>query len=387
MNHGTSRLLLATLLVCRAATAAPSAEQIYVPGKGHGWSVSGGLVEWHGALVSSLDSSPRGYLFNRDQRGCGVIFSLHHGKFEPLYDFSSHAFERGCNIGGELTVHRDDLYGVTGRGGIRDSGTVFRLTPSGEHHVVHRFQRTDGRGPVAGLVQGADGRLYGVTQLGGDHDRGTVYRIGKSGQLTTLHSFADDDPIGEFPQSGLTLGPDGAVYGTAQYGAHRGGTIFRVPPDGQVSVVKSLEAVDGCWPSKLTMGQDGWLYGAAFLCGEHGMGTLFRVRPDGAFERLHSFSGKDGSGPYHALTQSPDGTWYGVTLGNAQDPRSVAYRTRFDETGLTVLHEFGTVQSGIYPSGALHFGSDGYLYGTTSAGGNDKGFLGSGPGTVFRMAP
>lgn len=377
------------LFVQDAASAGTGYEQIYVPSKGQGWSVSGGLVEWKGALVSSLKSSPKGLFFNRLRRGCGVVFVLAQGKFEPLYDFSSHPYERGCQIGGELTVDQDMLYGVTGEGGIRDNGTVFRLTAKGEHHVVHRFEGTDGRSPIAGLVRGADGRLYGVTPSGGQHDRGTIFRIGRTGRLTTLHHFRDDDELGQLPTSGLTAGPNGAVYGVAQYGRKGGGTIFRVPTDGKVSLVKAFGSADddGCWPGRLTVGQDGWLYGPAFLCGEHRLGTLFRVHPSGAFERLHSFTGADGSGPQHALIQAPDGTWYGVTLGSFEDPASVVYRTRFDGHGVTVLHTFGTVEAGINPSGPLQLASDGYLYGTTSAGGNEKGFLSTGPGTVFRLAP
>jgi uncharacterized repeat protein (TIGR03803 family) len=379
--------LMFCLVAQGAASAAASYEQIYVPSKGQGWSISGGLVEWNGALVSSLDSSPKGYFFNRLQRGCGVVFVLANGKFKPLYDFSSHAYERGCQIGGELSVDGEMLYGVTGEGGIRNNGTVFRLTPKGEHHLVHRFEGTDGRGPIAGLVRGADGRLYGATQFGGQHDRGTIYRIGKSGRLTTLHHFQYEDELGGYPVWGLTAGPDGAVYGVAEGGPKGGGTIFRVSTEGKVSLLKALSAADGCWPGRLTLGQDGWLYGPAFLCGQHSLGTLFRVHPSGAFERLHSFSGVDGSGPNRALTQAPDGTWYGVTAGSFEDPTSVVYRTRFDGQGVTVLHTFGTVEAGITPSGPLHFGSDGFLYGTTKAGGNDKGFLGTGPGTVFRLAP
>lgn len=377
---------ISLFLLIGTAFEARSHEQVYVPGKGHGWSVSGGVLEWDGALISSLESSPKGYLFSRLQRGCGVIFRLAHGKFEPLYDFSSHPIERGCRVGQELTLHEGMIYGVSG-GGVRENGTVFRLTADGEHHVVHRFNGTDGSVPSSGMVRGSDGRLYGVTQKGGQHDRGTIFRIGKRGRLTTLHHFRYEDELGGFPKWGLTAGPDGDVYGVAEGGAKGGGTIFRVTTEGSVSLVKALSSADGCWPGRLTLGQDGWLYGPAFLCGENGLGALFRVHPSGAFDRLHSFSGDDGSGPARALTQAPDGAWYGITMGSFESPTSVVYRTRFDGQGLTVLHTFGTPEAGSTPSGPLHFGSDGSLYGTTKAGGNDKGFLGIGPGTVFRLAP
>jgi uncharacterized repeat protein (TIGR03803 family) len=371
------------LTIGQEAIALDGQETIYVPGKGEGWSVSGGMVELGGALISSLESSPKGHLFGRLQRGCGVVFKLSAGKFEPIYDFSSHPHNRGCRVGQELTLRGAEIYGVTGQGGNNNNGTIFRLTSTGEHRVIHRFNGADGNSPVAGLVQGHDGRLYGVTQSGGQGDHGTLYRIGKTGRLTTLHHFRDDDPLGEFPTEGLTLGPDGAVYGVAQYGPQGGGTIFRVAVDGEVDLVKALKPEDGCSPSRLTVGQDGWLYGSAFRCGDEDMGTLFRIHPSGAFERLHSFSGYDGNGPNYALTQTPDGTWYGVTAFG----EGVAFSTRFDGQGVTVIHRFDSAEAGISPSGPLLYASDGYLYGTTSEGGNEKGIEGSGPGTVFRLTP
>jgi uncharacterized repeat protein (TIGR03803 family) len=374
------------LLFSQSPAIAEGAELIYVPQKGDGWKASGGAVEWNGALVSSLQSSPKGYRFNRAQRGCGVIFRLAGGKAETLYDFSTHPYARGCRVGAELTVHGGDIYGVTWQGGNDDNGTIFRLTSQGVHRVVHRFAGRDGRTPAGGLVRGLDGQLYGVTQYGGLYEHGTVYRLGKTGRLTTLHHFRSGDPLGEFPSEGLTMGPDGAVYGVAEYGTHGGGTIFRISEDGQVALVKALSATDGCWPSKLTTGQDGWLYGSAFRCGDRDMGTLYRLHPDGAFERLHSFSGDDGIAPNFALTQSRDGTWYGVTAGD--DPSSsVVFRTRFDSQGVTVLHRFDSAEAGLGPSGPLLLASDGYLYGTSANGGNEKGFLGTGPGTVFRLVP
>jgi uncharacterized repeat protein (TIGR03803 family) len=376
-------IVMAVFVFCRPAFAIESAEQIYVPTKGQGWKPTAGVVEWSGGLVGTLQNSPKGLFSDGLQRGCGVIFKLAGGRFEPLYDFSSHPYTKGCRVGGVLAVDGNEIYGVTGKGGHNGSGTVFRLNESGEHRVVHRFSGADGSTPAGGLVKGADGLLYGVTQFGGLHDHGTVYRIGKSGRLTTLHHFSDDDPLGEFPHEGMTIGPDGAAYGTARYGAKGGGTVFRVGIDGNVTLVKSLSPTDGCDPSRLALGQDGWLYGSAFSCGDRGLGTLYRVHPSGAFERLHSFSGHDGDGPNYALTQTPDGTWYGVTAM----PPGIAFRTRFDGQGVTGLHRFDAAENGTGPSGPLLLASDGYLYGTTSYGGNEKGFLGTGPGTVFRLAP
>src|ERR1035441_10491006 len=47
----------------------------------------------------------------------------------------------------------------------------------------------------------------------------------------------------------------------------------------------------------------------------------------------------------------------------------------------TILHEFGTNESGVWPQGALVQGADGTLYGTTQAGGVAN------QGQVFRIRP
>jgi len=59
--------------------------------------------------------------------------------------------------------------------------------------VLHAFAGSDGRYPLAGLVEGSDGNFYGTTTHGGASDNGTVFKITPAGTLTTLHSFAGSD--------------------------------------------------------------------------------------------------------------------------------------------------------------------------------------------------
>jgi uncharacterized repeat protein (TIGR03803 family) len=78
--------------------------------------------------------------------------------------------------------------------------------------------------PYTGLTLGPDGNLYGTSLDGGS---GTVFRISSSGALTTLAYFAKTN--GANPQSGLVLGPDGNFYGTASAGGSGSdGAIFRL---------------------------------------------------------------------------------------------------------------------------------------------------------------
>jgi hypothetical protein len=89
------------------------------------------------------------------------------------------------------------------------------------------------------LVCGPDGNLYGVLDdIGRRHD-GFIFRVEpEGGELTIVFEFADSPTRSP---AGLTLGPDGLLYGSATfyYGAtagdgknSAGGVASRMPADG-----------------------------------------------------------------------------------------------------------------------------------------------------------
>lgn len=355
---------------------------------GEGWAPAGGLVQdkWGNLYGVNRDSS-QGLWHNQLHRGCGVIYRIApDGTESTVHDFSDHNVSRGCRPLGELLLEDGWLYGVTFAGGKYGYGTAFRVNFQGRHQVLHHFSGADGEQPSAALVRGSDGALYGTTLIGGSFGWGTVYKIAADGTFTSLYSFWDGDPLGAKPNSEMVLGPDGALYGTANWGRNRKGTVFRVTADGQMSLIHSFTGLDGDLPSGLTLGQDGWLYGAALAGGAYGVGTLYRLTTDGRFETLHSFNGQDGDGPRDRPVQSADGTWYGTTIGTAPS-RSTLYRARFDGSDPTILHVFYLdSHDGGSPVGPLLVGRDGGLYGATSSGGNEK-LGGFGTGTVYRQGP
>ena len=112
---------------------------------------------------------------------------------------------------------------------------MFRLEPDGTGFaVLHDFDYfTSGGYPYGGLTQGTDGVLYGTTAFGGVRDNGTVFKLNPDGTgFTVLHDF-DYSTSGAYPQSVLTQGTDGALYGTASFGGvGDGGTVFKLYPDG-----------------------------------------------------------------------------------------------------------------------------------------------------------
>jgi uncharacterized repeat protein (TIGR03803 family) len=215
--------------------------------------------------------------------------------------------------------------------------------------------------------------------------------------VTVLHPFADAPTDGARPRAPLIQANDGNFYGTTvEGGAFNLGTVFRMTPTGDVTVLHAFAGgTDGSGPNAaLTQATDGNLYGTTFSgggndCYGRGCGTVFRLSPaGGTVTVLHAFTGgTDGSSPYAALTQATDGNFYGTTLyggagGCYDDGCGTVFRVTPGGT-VTVLHAFDGGSDGLYPI-ALIQATDGDFYGTTSSGG-DIGCLTDGCGTVFRL--
>lgn len=116
--------------------------------------------------------------------------------------------------------------------------------------------------------------------------------------------------------------------------------------------------------------------------------------------QLTTFSPRDlnehnrtGWGPVGELVQTADGLFYGVTFAGGANGSGVVFA--YDRTDVSTpihdLHDFGALQGGTAsqpptnadgaaPLAGLVLGADGYLYGTTSAGGA------AGFGTIFRVS-
>ncbi len=104
--------------------------------------------------------------------------------------------------------------------------------------ILHTFTGPDGRYP-AGLTMSSSGALYGTTWNGGNgscpyEECGTVYELSYRNSAWTfksLYSFTEDDSAGYYPDAPVTIGPNGALYGTATDGGSTGnGTVFELQP-------------------------------------------------------------------------------------------------------------------------------------------------------------
>lgn len=298
--------------------------------------------------------------------------------------------------GGVIVGPDGNIYGTTQYGGTNDIGTIFKLTPAGVFTTLVSFTgngaTNKGSYPNGSLTFGADGLLYGMTGRGGELNRGTIFRMTLAGELTTLVEFTGatgSHPGGE-PWGSLTLGNDGNFYGlTSQGSIADSGTVFRLAPDGTHTVLTPVSG-NGAKPNgDLCLGPDGNFYSLASSGGSSGYGTVFCVTPAGEITTLIHFTSNGandkGATPNGSLCLGPDGNLYGVTrVGGAAD-RGTVFRVTTAGV-LTTLMEGTTRTNGVtsaggYPNGGLCAAPDGSLYGTTYFGGT------SDEGSVFKIDP
>lgn len=256
------------------------------------------------------------------------------------------------------------------------------------------FNGTNGIAPLGPMVQGADGNLYSVTLEGGANGEGSIFKVGLTGGLQTVYSFCPDQVSCEDGASphALALGRDGNFYGAAAGGgANSDGTVYKITPEGVLTVLHDFTPSDGSFLGDLIAGRDGNFYGTAFSGGAHNGGTIFEVTATGRFRTLHDFCEQqncsDGGNTVAPLVQGRDGNFYGTTPQGG--PRQAGTIFKMTRAGVfSVLHNFcskSRCADGGQPSIGLVRGRDGNLYGVTSQGGTGTCFRGC--GTFFKITP
>ena len=315
-----------------------------------------------GSLLRSSDGALYGTTL-RGGLGHGTVFRVGAAGFSTLHRFT------GSDGSGPVEVMqaRDgNFYGATARGGPGGGGTLFRVRPDNSFATLHAFAG-EPRGPKGGVIQAADGNFYGTTE-GGNLGAGTVYKLTPSGQLTILHEFtvptASSHPDPSVAPGGLIQAADGFLYGRTTYGgAHNWGILYRISTSGAFTILHAFTDFAGAEP--LLQGSDGNLYGID--AGDSGAeGKIFRVNGSGQLSTVYDFAGtgtNPGPGP---LAEGPDGALYGNAFGPG--PFNVGGLFKVTTSGaFTVLHSFEPPSDvGYRPVGGLIRSADGGLYGTTS---------------------
>ena len=262
-------------------------------------------------------------------------------------------------------------------------------SPAQTFTTLVNFTGTNGANPqYMSLVQGTDGSLYGTTTQGGANGYGTVFKLTPTGSLITLYNFCAETECadGAHPEAALVLGTDGGLYGTTLGNmASYYGTVFKITPAGTLTTLHTFDSTDGWDPfGALTQAPDGTFYGTTQFGGtkggwcQDGCGTIFKMTPRGAFTRLYSFDSTASLSARGALVQGADGNSYGTTQGGGASNDGTVFVITPGGL-LTTLHTFGFTD-GAYPESGLFEATNGTFYGTTGEGGAN------GDGTIFSLA-
>jgi len=218
-----------------------------------------------------------------------------------------------------------DFYSVVAQGGTALYGFAYKITPQGDVTILHNFRdgsvANDGITPQAALIQASDGNFYGTTTNGGTAGSGAIFKMTPTGTVTILHNFGDHTVTndGNYPQSSLVEGTDGNFYGTTGFSSASSGTVFKMTPQGTVTILHVFGSTnDGSQPlAGLIQGYDGNFYGTTVGGGTFAEGTAFQITPQGVLTIIHNFGDTsfaiDGTAPRTPLIQSPAGNFYGVT--------------------------------------------------------------------------
>jgi len=273
--------------------------------------------------------------------------------------------------------------------------------------VLHTFSGgDDGANPVVGLTMDRAGNLYGTAQYGGTGNCiggastpgcGTVFKLSHRGAgwtFASLYSFQGWNPTdGAYPQSRVTIAPDGTLYGATSVGGLLQdcfpgcGTVYRLQPPATIcnsvncqwreTVLHRFTAgLDGDDPTgDLTLDASGNVYGTTYRGGSNfDDGTVYEISPSGGGWNesvIYNFAGQSvGAYPYSGVIFDASGNLDGTSTDGGEYLFGTVFQLTPSSSGWagSVLYSFSENEDGYQPSAGLIFDNAGNLYSATANG-------------------
>jgi uncharacterized repeat protein (TIGR03803 family) len=224
--------------------------------------------------------------------------------------------------------------------------------------VLHTFTASpDGAFPGP-IIRDAHGNIFGTTYSGGlascgEGTCGTIFRIDPAGNESVVFAFSGGSQ-GDNPIATLAEDSAGNLLGTTEGDGFFGLSVaYEVNTSRQETILAPNAPTGGELDSPLLVGANGNIYGMTPYggddsCGNNnfGCGELFSITPSDEFTMLHAFTGPDGIRPEGGLVEDANGNLYGAAFaGGDENCKTIGFQYPNDpnnrETGCGTVFELG----------------------------------------------
>lgn len=235
-------------------------------------------------------------------------------------------------------------------------------------------------GFLVGYASQAQNLLWGTSYCGGTFNNGTLFQYDPTSLILLKKIDFDSASMGKNPTGSLVKAIDGKLYGLAiNGGATNQGVLFQYDPFTSSFTKKfDFDGTNGSKPmGQLLQASDGKLYGMTTIGGVHNKGCLFQYDPvTSTLLKKIDFDGTNGAIPKGSLIEGTDGKLYGMTSAGGSINKGTIFQYDPSSSTITLKFSFGGYASGTEPHGDLLQATDGKLYGMTRLGGtHGKGVL------------
>jgi len=240
-----------------------------------------------------------------------------------LYSFAGHQNGGVPGYGNVTFDQAGNVYGTATDGGAHGFGVVWELTRQQDRWtqtVLYSFPGgSDGATPYSGVIFDPAGNLYGNT-TGYFENSASVYELSPSNGSWVETTLGEVNYQIVPPYGTLIRDQSGNLYGTGdgQNGGVNGG-VYEYSPSGGMSLVFNF-GLTFCRPNAgVTLGPDGNLYGVCVTGGAFDDGWVFELPPNCNQQctpnDLHDFDLTNGGFPNGPVVFDADGNLYGTALG------------------------------------------------------------------------
>jgi len=347
---------------------------------------TGGFAGSFGGLAEDGSGVLVGLALDGGAASSGALYryTVASNTFNELVAFS---FSNGARPRGRLTKATNGLfYGLTSNGGLNNKGVLFSFDPTTSTYTLrHTFGTgTGGDFPLGSLIE-VNGKLYGTCSEGGNSGQGTLFEYTLS--TNTMVKKVDLVPnSGGVPKSGLFKASNGTLYLMTSVGGgvnNKGSILSYVAGSTSITSLFSFSTTTGSMPlGDLMQASNGLLYGTLSADGAASAGTLFSFNPVGnVFQKLVDMDVLLGGFPSGDLIQASNGKLYGMAREGGTNAGGTLFSWDIGLNLYTQEYDLTAGTEGSFSESNLIQGTDGLLYGTSSAGGTN------GSGTLFRFNP